>query len=158
MSKSFTDVYTYFVLFFIFAAFMWAILSLGGVLTSRASEGNINMTPTTLTYINQIKNNPNFNLTDYQTNKKQQQDGVVYKTNSSEGTPKDFSIEYFESKERASGFENKLKRVYTMPSTILVLVGFPKSEFKGFIDTLFWFMGFAIALGIYWMFRGVKGG
>lgn len=158
MSKSFTDVYTYIILFFIFAAFMWAVLSLGGEMADRAANGDINMSESTQTYIGQLNNNPNFNITDYQSNKAQQELPVVYKSNSSEGTPKDFSIEYFEAKERASNFENVLKRIYYIPSTILVAIGFPESEFKGLISIFFWFMGIAIILTIYWMFRGVKGG
>lgn len=157
MSKSATDMWTILGILFIFGFSMFIILDFSTILSNKDAEGDLDLTNDTLLYIAAINLNPNFNLTDYQSNKAEQEDPVVFKTNSSEGNPKDFAIEYLEGKERASGYTNTLKRLYDMPTTILLLIGFPESDFKNAISGVFWLLGFVIALSLYWFFRGVKG-
>lgn len=156
MSKSMTDIYTYMGVLAIFAMFMAVIIFQGDELIARDASGKISLPNSSLIYIQEINANPNFNLSEYQATKDQTEDTIVFRSNSSEGSSKDFSIEYTESKERANEHVGLIKRVYTLPSTLVLLLKLPGASFQRYIDISFWILSILMGLAVYWMFRGVK--
>ena len=150
MAKSFTNVWTYGVVIFIFALFMIILNNYGSFLQGQDEQGIIDLP--VLNDFNAKLNNNSINLNATET---EIEDPVSYKYNTTEGTPKDFSIPFLFSQEKSSGIRKKIQFVYTIPTSFIGIFVLPAEEFKSIIDLLFWLIAFAIFIAMIYFIRAV---
>lgn len=146
MGKSFTNVWTYVGVIFIFSIFMLILGGYGSFLASQDEKGIIDLP--VLDDYNQYSLSLNATQAELE-------DPVSYKYNTTEGTPKDFAIPFLFSQEKSSGIRGKIQYIYSIPSSFLQILGLPAENFKAYIDAIFWLIATGIFIAMIYFIRAV---
>lgn len=141
-----TNVWFFIGVLFIFSLFIGGIQQIGSSLLERDLSGQISLSNDSVTYATELLR---INTSSYRATKEQLEDPITYNENESEGTPKDFSIQFFFAKERATGITGTIKNIYNLPSYILyTILQLPQTEFTFIVSTIIWLLGLAVTISI----------
>lgn len=146
MAKSFTNVWTYVGIIFIFSIFMLVLGNFGSFLTDQDTAGVIDI-PVLDDY---QRYSLSLNATEAEV-----EDPVSYKYNTTEGTPKDFAIPFLFSQEKSSGIRGKIQYIYNIPSSFLSILGLPAENFRSYIDAIFWLIATGMFIAMIYFIRAV---
>lgn len=146
MAKSFTNVWTYVGIVFIFSIFMLVLSQFGDFLTTQDAAGVIDLP--VLDDYNQYTLGLNATESEIE-------DPVSFKYNTTEGTPKDFAIPFLFSQDKSSGIRGKIQFIYSMPSSFIEILGLPAENFRSLINAIFWLFSIGIFIAMIYFIRAV---
>ena len=146
MGKSFTNVWTYVGIIFVFAIFMLILGKFGDFLTEQDANGVIDL-PVLDGY---DKYSLSLNASESEV-----EDPISYKHNTSEGSIKDYAIPFLFSQEKSRDIRAKIQYIYNIPSSFLEIFGLPVENFKVFVDAIFWLIATGLFIAVIYFIRAV---
>ena len=150
MVKSFTNVETYLIILFIFAALVTGLVA---VANEFISNDNANPDNDSLNYIANLNG---INLSESQASKADIETPVLANANFSQGSPKDEALDFLFAKEKGFRIELTIKRIFGLPSFILIdLLRFQLNDWKWLIDIIGWVLSLVIILALIYLARGL---
>ena len=150
MTKKFTNVETYLIVIFLFLLLIVGINQLG---KEAILNENSNLDNDSLEYIANLNK---INLSDYNINSQDIISSSVTGVNESQGTPKDYSIEFFFAKQKGLTFEVTIKAILSLPEVLLIdLLRFNLNDWIWAINLFNWLYRLLIILAIYYLIRGI---
>jgi hypothetical protein len=165
MGKSWTNVETWLGVLFIFAVLVGALVMVGNDILLNP---NSNLDNDSIDYIAslqgvnasqfQASTNPNTPqvIVQYQSNISSIQSSVTGNENNTQGSPKDYSLEFFWAQDKSAGFEAIIKTIFNVPSYLLgTLFRLPIQSFSWILNILGWLMGLLITISVIFFIRGI---
>lgn len=150
MGKSPTNVETYLFYLFIFAVLVSGLVYLGNELIV---NDNANLDNDSIEYIASLNG---INISEYRQTQAALEASASLDPNYTQGTPKDHSIEFLYAKQKSSGIETTIKRIFRLPSYLIVdLLRLPANNFRWIIDLVGWILGFTVMIAIVYFIRGI---
>ena len=141
MARKFTNVETYLMILFLFALLAIGIARLGLDLLQNDNAAFDNDS------IEYIANLQGVDVSDYQATQQDVESPILITANQSQGNPKDFGLEFLLSKEKGFGIELVIKRIFSLPSFIIVdLLRFQLNDWKWVIDIVGWILTLLIII------------
>jgi len=150
MAQKFTNIETYLVILFLFAILAGGIVYLGNelILNDNADLDNDS--------INYIANLQGINISEYKATQADLESTILINDNSSQGNPKDQSLDFLFAKEKGFDIELTIKRIFGLPSFILVdLFRFQLNDWKWIIDIIGWLLSITIVVALVYYARGI---
>lgn len=143
MERNMTNVETYLIILFLFAILAGAILYLGNELLL---NDNANLDNDSISYIANLQG---INISEYQASQENIESSILITGNESQGNPKDDSLEFLFAKEKAFNVEVLIKRIFGVPSFILVdLLRFNLNDWKWLINIIGWLLSIIITIAL----------
>lgn len=148
--KQMSNVWTYLIILFIFAILMFGIKQLGLELTQNPNQ---NLDNDSIEYIAELNE---IDLSEYQVSSDLIESPILFTDNTSQGNPKDYSLEFQFAKERGLPIENTIKNIFSVPSVIVYQVlKMPRNNWSWIVDALNWFWRLAIIVALVYFARGI---
>jgi hypothetical protein len=146
MTKSFTNVWTYIGIIFIFSIFTMVLSQFGDFLTEQNTNGVIDLPI--------LENYSKYTL-GLNASESEVEDPVAFKYNTTESTPKDYSIPFLFSQDKSSGIRGKIQFVYSIPSSFLEILGLPSENFSDLVNAIFWLFAIGMFIAMIYFIRAV---
>ena len=149
---SMTNLYTFFIILFVFIIIVLGIQKLGADLLT---NDHANLDSKSIDYIASING---IDLSQYNKSGSELYSSEVNVDNNSGSAIKDFSLEYFFAREKSKSFEGRLgkKTLFKIPErTAITLLGGNKGDFGWIFNALNWFIWIALSIAIVYFIRGI---
>lgn len=148
--QAWTNVYTYVIILFLLAV---GIGSLKILSSDAIQNSNANLDNDSIDYIFSLNN---LNYSQYQADSADLENPILLTDNSSQGNPKDESIDFLYAKEKGSKIENVIKGIFTVPKIILIDVfRFNLGDWRWIITILNWLWSILITVALVYFIRAV---
>jgi hypothetical protein len=165
MGKSWTNVETWLGILFVFALLVGGLVAVGNDILLNP---NSNLDNDSIDYIASLQgvnatqfqassnpNTPNI-ISQYQKNITSIQTSATQSGNNTQGTSKDYSLEFFWAQDKSASFEAIIKTTFNIPSYILgTLFRLPVNNFSWILNILGWLMGLLILMSVIFFIRGI---
>lgn len=149
MAKQMTNVSTYIGILFLFVVLVGGLTLLA---TETRLNDNSNLDNDSIEYIAALEG---IDISEYQRTQSQQENSILITGNESAGNPKDDSLSFLFQKEKGFNIELTIKRIFGMPSFILVdLLRLPLNQWNWIINIIGWVLGLMITIAIIYLVTG----
>lgn len=148
--KQMSNIWTYLILLLLFGVLMTGIVQLGNDLVLNE---NANLDNDSIEYIAEVQG---IDLSEFDVTSQEIESAILFTDNTSQGNPKDYSLEFQFARERGLPIENTAKQIFSVPSVIIYQVlRLPKNNWSWIVDVLNWFWRLAIIVALVYFARGI---
>lgn len=147
-AQKFTNVSTYIVLLAFIGLFSFGIFNLGGEVISNE---NSNLDNDSVLYITTLQTGMDIDelARQYDVSNAEIEEFILKNQNYSQGTPKDYSVEFQFVKSKGFNIENTIKRIYGFPSFLIGdVLRLPITAWNQILNLIGWFLLVVITLAI----------
>jgi len=97
------------------------------------------------------------NLSYYDTSREDIDRPIYIKGNTTQGNPKDYSLEFQFAKEEGLSIENKIKAIYNTPDLLLFkILKLPRSDWDWIVNIVIWLFAISLTISLILFARGNK--
>lgn len=143
MPKELDNVKTYFGIIFI------AFLAITGIILAGNETGNNSNSNLDNDSVDYILGLQGINRSDVARNPSYQEASLLVNENFTQGNPKDYALDFQFAKEKGITFENSVKLIFSLPSTVLFdVLRLPRVSYEWIIDLLGWLLGLLVGIAV----------
>lgn len=147
-AQKFTNITTYIVILGFIGLFSFGIYNLG---TDVTNNDNANLDNDSILYIATLQTGMDIDelASQYDVSRDEIEQYILKNENYSQGTPKDYSVEFQFVKQKGFNIENTIKNIYGFPSFLIGdVLRFPITAWNQIINLIGWFLFLSITIAI----------